>query len=173
VFGLYRLILAIFVALSHYGLILAGFNPGQRSVICFYVLSGFLMDRQFGKLSPTGGVSAFYIDRALRVFPLYLVVVCLGMAITPIPWRDFWINVSLLPLNYDFFTGVPLLIAPAWSLACEVHFYLLVPLLVLLPAVWLRTVTAGSLIFFSISPFIKDGGFWAYTGILFTFLSAS
>jgi peptidoglycan/LPS O-acetylase OafA/YrhL len=174
VFGLYRLILAILVALSHYGLIFAGFNPGQWSVICFYVLSGFLMDRQFKKLSAVGGVSAFYVDRALRIFPLYLIVVCLGMAIAPIPWRDFWINASLFPLNYDFFTGVPLIISPAWSLACEAHFYLVLPLLVLLPLVWLRSLAVCSLVFFSISPFIADGGFWAYAGlpgILFTFLS--
>jgi len=173
-FGLYRLILAVLVALSHYGLIVAGFNPGQWAVICFYVLSGFLMDRQFRKLEPEGGAFAFYVDRALRILPLYWIVVGLGMALAPIAWHDFWTNVALFPLNYDYFTKVPLLISPAWSLACEAHFYALVPLLVLLPTPWLRGLFVGSLLIFAFSPFLPYTTFWTYIGlpgILFTFLS--
>jgi peptidoglycan/LPS O-acetylase OafA/YrhL len=173
-FGLYRLVLALLVALSHYGMQIAGFNPGQWAVICFYVLSGFLMDRQFKKLAPEGGVRAFYVDRFLRVFPLYCFVVVLGMAIAPIPWHDFWINLTLFPLNYAFFTKVPVITGPAWSLACEAHFYVLVPLLVFLPQAWLRAALVGSLLLFSLSPFLPDATFWTYIGlpgILFTFLS--
>ena len=53
-FGLYRLILAVLVALSHFNLIIYGFDPGQWAVVCFYILSGFLMERQFHKLAPSG-----------------------------------------------------------------------------------------------------------------------
>ncbi len=61
-FGLYRLVLSLLVALSHAGLVFHGFNPGQWSVVCFYVLSGLLMERQFRKLAVHGGTIAFCIE---------------------------------------------------------------------------------------------------------------
>jgi peptidoglycan/LPS O-acetylase OafA/YrhL len=129
-FGTYRFILAAFVALSHFGITIAGFNPGQWSVICFYTLSGLLMERQFHKLSKNGnGTAAFYLDRFLRIYPLFLVVVLIASVGSQISWAAMAANVTLLPLNYSSLLNIPMLIGPSWSLACEVHFYLLVPLL--------------------------------------------
>jgi peptidoglycan/LPS O-acetylase OafA/YrhL len=174
-FGTYRFILASLVALSHFGLIVAGFNPGQWSVLSFYVLSGYLMEHLFHKLSSTTGNSrAFYCDRFLRVFPVYFAVLLLAAFLTPTTWTVFLANAVLIPLNYSQFTGIPLLIGPAWSLACEVHFYLLVPLLVRAPTPVLRLIAAGSMVFFVVSTFLPNTGFWAYAGlpgILFAFLT--
>lgn len=175
VFGTYRFILAAFVALSHFGLIVAGFNPGQWAVICFYTLSGLLMERQFHKLSKNGhGTSAFYFDRFLRIYPLFLVVLVITFFGYRISWGAAAANAALLPLNYSSLLGIPALIIPSWSLACEAHFYLLVPLLALLPTKVLRFVLVFSLCFFTASPFLPHSTFWAYTalpGILFTFLT--
>src|SRR5208283_5113900 len=105
-FGTYRLILASLVALSHFGLVVAGFNPGQWSVLSFYVLSGFLMEHQFRKLSATGNSYAFYTDRFLRIFPVYAVVLLLAALLTRPTWPVLLINAALIPLNYSSLTGV-------------------------------------------------------------------
>ena len=167
--------MAALVALSHFGVQAGGFNPGQWAVISFYTLSGLLMERQFHKLSRKGnGTPAFYLDRLLRIYPLYLVVLSLAWAGSRLSWGGVLANVTLLPLNYSYFTGVPVLIGPAWSLACEAHFYLLVPLLVLCSTRTLRVLLCASLLFFATSPFMAHSAFWAYTGlpgILFAFLT--
>ncbi len=124
-FGAYRLVMAALVALSHFGVQYAGFNPGQWAVICFYTLSGLLMERQHQKL---GGPGSFYVDRLLRIYPVYLTVLLLASLGHQLSWAGKFANITLFPLNYSSFTGVPILIGPAWSLACEAHFYLLVPL---------------------------------------------
>ena len=173
-FGTYRLILASLVALSHFGLVVAGCNPGQWAVLSFYVLSGFLMEHQFRKLSTTGNSWAFYTDRFLRVFPVYFAVLLLAAWLVPPTWPVFLINAALIPLNYSEFTGVPMLIGPAWSLACEVQFYLLVPLFVRASTPVVRRLTVGSMFFFVASSLLPNSTFWAFAGlpgILFAFLS--
>ncbi|MCX6935848.1 MAG: acyltransferase [Verrucomicrobia bacterium] len=173
-FGLYRLFLALLVALSHFGLTIHGFNPGQWAVICFYVLSGFLMERQFHKFIPLGGIRSFYLDRLLRIYPVYFVVTILCAIAEPVNLRDTIINFTLLPMNYSTFTNIPILVGPAWSLACEVHFYLLVPFLSVLSTRAIRTLLVLSLVLFALSEFLPESTFWTFTGlpgILFTFLS--
>ena len=171
-FGTFRLILAILVALSHFGLVRAGLNPGQWAVIGFYVLSGFLMERQVRKLDVGRGPVAFYVDRLLRIFPLYLLVLAFAYPLFATMKGILLPNALLLPLNYVHFTGVELMIGPAWSLACEFHFYFLVPFLVKLSTRLLRAITGASVLLFAASPFLPNSTFWAYTGlpgILFTF----
>lgn len=174
-FGGYRLFLAALVALSHFGIQAAGFNPGQWAVISFYVLSGLLMERQFHKLSPAGkGIGIFYLDRLLRIYPLFFAVLLLAWTQTRLSWPEAAANVALLPLNYYELTGIHMLITPSWSLACEAHFYLLVPLLAACSTKVLRSVAGASLGLFVVSPFLPHSSFWAYVGlpgILFTFVS--
>ncbi|HEV2331230.1 MAG TPA: acyltransferase [Verrucomicrobiae bacterium] len=167
--------MAAFVALSHFGVVVAGFNPGQWAVVCFYTLSGLLMERQFHKLSQqANGTAAFYLDRFLRIYPLFLVVLLLAWAGNRLSWGAAAANVTLLPLNYSSLLGIPMLIAPSFSLACEAHFYLLVPLLVFLSTRILRVILIASLCLFTVSPFLPQSTFWGFAGlpgILFTFLS--
>jgi len=174
VFGLYRFILALLVALSHHGMIVARFNPGQWAVVCFYMLSGLLMERQFHKLAPRGGVGAFYLDRVFRIFPLYLTVLAFAVLIIPASWTTLLMNALLLPTNYTIFTGGTLIIATAWSLACEAQFYLLVPFFSVLPTFAIRILLVASLLFFCGTAFLPGSGILGYgflPGILFTFLS--
>ena len=174
-FGGFRFILAAFVALSHLGIVLGGFNQGNEAVICFYTLSGLLMERQFRKLSVSGnGMRAFYLDRFLRIYPLYLAVLALASLSTRISWRAAVANAALVPLDYSTFTGVPSLIPIAWSVALEMHFYILVPFFALRSTKTLRLICLGSILFFAISPWLPCSTFWAYTGLpgmLFTFLT--
>jgi len=173
-FGVYRTILAAVVALSHFGLVIHGFNPGKWSVLSFYVVSGFLMANVFPKLSVGGQWRWFYIDRAMRIYPLFLCVLLIFGIGLHYPWRQTGINALLFPLSYCVFTGVDPIIDPTWSLACEMHFYMLVPLLVNASTHTLRALMVGSIILFSISPFVAHPAYWAYgslPGILFSFLS--
>jgi len=173
-FGTYRLILASLVALSHFGLVGAGFNPGQWSVLSFYVLSGFLMEHQFRKLSTSGNSRAFYTDRFLRVFPVFIIVLLFAAILMRPVWWVLLINASLILLNYCSFAGVAILIGPTWSLACEAQFYALVPMFARASTPMIRWLALGSIAFFVATLFMPDSIWWAYSslpGILFAFLS--
>lgn len=70
--GIYRLILAILVVLSHLGISIAGFNPGVVAVISFYILSGYVMTLLIGRYYlHSGKVIHFYYDRGMRLFPQF------------------------------------------------------------------------------------------------------
>jgi peptidoglycan/LPS O-acetylase OafA/YrhL len=170
-FGTYRLILACLVALSHYGLIVAGFNPGQWAVLSFYVVSGYLMECQFHRLSTC---RLFYADRFLRIYPLFVTVLLLSLLLAHLSLPVILGNCSLFPLNYYAFSGIPIIVGLSWSLACEAHFYLLVPLLACASIKSVRWIALCSMGVFLVSPFLPHTAFWAYEGlpgILFAFLS--
>jgi len=145
--GTFRLILALLVALSHAGVAIAGFNPGVVAVVCFYLISGYVMTGLLRDHYPDlRRVPHFYLDRALRLFPQYLAVAGLTLAwflatgtqtsfLQHSPqWNDLFANLVVVPLNYFMFNGTDrfTLIPPAWSLGAEIQFYLLIPLLLLL-----------------------------------------
>lgn len=145
--GTLRLILALLVALSHANVQIAGLNPGVISVVCFYLISGYVMTGLLRDYYPDlQRVPHFYADRALRIFPQYLVVAGLTLAwflatgknthfLRQAPqWNDLLANLTVAPLNYFMFNGSDrfTLVPPAWSLGAEVQFYLLIPFLLLL-----------------------------------------
>src|SRR5215813_7005704 len=82
--GFLRLYLALSVLNAHYpiapqpGLFVHGFV----AVCIFFIISGFYMslvlDRNY--LREPGGVARFYFSRALRIFPVYWVVLALTVA---------------------------------------------------------------------------------------------
>src|SRR5262245_49502860 len=72
--GFFRFLLAISVVLYHFGN--AHWLVGKSAVLCFYFVSGFLICRVIDT-SYWGGMhrlAAFYCNRALRLFPRYVVV---------------------------------------------------------------------------------------------------
>lgn len=104
----------------------------------FFVLSGFLIGTQlFKEVSRSGGVDlySFYLRRAFRILPAFFVVLFL-YAIFPI-FRDaptmqpIW-SFATFMVNLDFDPRVGRAFSQAWSLCVEEHFYLVLPLLVLL-----------------------------------------
>lgn len=131
-----RGIAAGIVVLSHLGL--EAFNA-TYAVICFFVLSGFLIThlllREFDK---TGDISLrqFYTRRALRIFPAfygYAAFYIAGRLVVhlPIDWQSV-LSCLTYTCNYYFaFSGHPLAtMLHAWSLAVEEQFYLLWPFIV-------------------------------------------
>lgn len=105
-------------------------SNGDAGVTLFFVLSGFLLWRPFAKASLDGGrmpgLRQFFTNRALRILPAYWItltvaIVVFGVAARGGAWRYY-----LFAQNYSrtSFFGV---ISPAWSLAVEAIFYLVLP----------------------------------------------
>jgi peptidoglycan/LPS O-acetylase OafA/YrhL len=130
------------------GLIGSHINDLSYGVTVFFSLSGFLLYRPFAAALLRDGerprITNYLRNRALRILPAYWVVllVC-SLLIGGILYRKgteladgrltdpgLLVRAALLVQNYDphtFLTGI----GPAWSLAVEVVFYLILPLLVL------------------------------------------
>lgn len=105
----------------------------------FFIISGFLIvylllaEKQETK---SISMSKFYTRRALRIFPLYFAIIGLAYLCYPTQrasvdfskylyfWENFWMiktgNWTIGALN------------PLWSICVEEHFYLVIPILVLM-----------------------------------------
>lgn len=116
---------------------------GKIGVHIFFVLSGFLITylliEEF-KLSKKINFLFFYMRRTLRIWPLYFLIIILGLFILPFFINSFsfcgsyWKNLLFLN-NFDF-ASTSICYAPnviiAWSVAIEEQFYLVWPLVFLL-----------------------------------------
>ena len=130
------------------------FNKGGEAVYMFFSLSGFLIIRQlfeekelFGKID----LKKFYIRRILRIFPLYYLVVFIGL---------IYYNIVLPGLgmpferNYDLVNGIILLLTffpnilasygpggileVLWSIGIEEQFYILIAPLFVIPVKYIK-----------------------------------
>jgi peptidoglycan/LPS O-acetylase OafA/YrhL len=138
--------------------VLTGVMPHLAlGVTLFFALSGFLLYRPFAAAvlrdGPRPSVSAYLRNRALRILPLYWVVLLVtGVVLQAALLRDGSSRLQvaslagqpgtlaknlLLVQSYDphtLLTGI----GPAWSLVIEVAFYLALPLLAVLATVLAR-----------------------------------
>lgn len=137
--------------LNMYSLLPEALNPiasvGWAGVDLFFVLSGFLIGSQLLKPylnGATPSLKEFYARRAYRILPAYLTVLFLYLAV-PLwreapgpyaPWQYLTFTWNLLLLHYPEGRAF----SHVWSLCVEEHFYLFLPLLLLVfmrrPAVW-------------------------------------
>ena len=106
-----------------------------RGVDLFFVLSGFLITRiLLNSKMCNGYFSTFYFRRALRILPLYLLVIIVsafayGASFRNYYWLALFFSANLAPaLHVNHPNGM----GPMWSLAVEEQFYLLWPLIVYL-----------------------------------------
>jgi peptidoglycan/LPS O-acetylase OafA/YrhL len=137
--------------LNMYSLLPAVLNPiasvGWAGVDLFFVLSGFLIGSQLLKPylnGATPSLKEFYARRAYRILPAYLTVIFLYLTL-PLwreapgpyaPWQYLTFTWNLFLLHYPEGRAF----SHVWSLCVEEHFYLFLPLLLLIsmrrPAVW-------------------------------------
>ena len=146
---------------------LAVLNKGDEAVWMFFSLSGFLIIRQlFVEKSNTNTINLkhFFARRALRIFPLYYLVVTFGLfyyrIVLPYLGFEYLSNYNLIQgvfLSYTFFPNIFALYSPGgiievlWSIGIEEQFYLLIaPLIFILP--YKRIVPF--LLFFTITYFL-------------------
>ncbi|MQR02430.1 acyltransferase family protein [Glaciimonas soli] len=185
--GIYRLLLAIAVLLSHLGITIYGHNIGVFAVISFFILSGYVMtalvDRHYMEFSRVG---RFYQDRAMRLFPqflfyFFLTLLLIGLAhpssffIGDVTLPKILLNVTMLPLNFfQYFINCQI-IPQAWSLGLESQFYLVIPLVIICKA--RGPVLVASLAFFLLAYLgILNADTWGYRmlpGTLFMFILGS
>ena len=146
--GLYRYLLAVAVAASHFGFVLGGFNPGVVAVVSFMLLSGYVMTLLIKEhYSSLETVDLFYIDRACRLLPQFLVYSMAALILlhftqlgtAHLPWMEYSsCNPSLIAVNFSLFgnnflssLGSCRLLPASWSLGLEAFFYALFPWLLL------------------------------------------
>lgn len=152
--GTLRFVLALLVLLSHIPGLGMTLNPGVSAVILFYIISGYLMGRSYLRFQQHSAqpIRDFYLDRLLKLMPQYSLVVGLTFFLIyllgpaqhtmflnqPVELHRIMLNMLLLPVNYVF---EPLsidallphpIVPPAWSLSSEFHFYLLLPVILML-----------------------------------------
>lgn len=117
------------------------FKNGQHAVTFFFVLSGFLITYLLLKEKRTTkeiNVKHFYWKRVVRIWPLYFLMVLIGLFIQPVLISIFHVDYQLpynpaevfpyfllfVPGLTSFYFGSHLL-EPLWSIGVEEWFYLL------------------------------------------------
>ncbi len=106
-------------------------GPGIAAVGCFFVLSGFIL---VWVARPTDTARTFWRRRIAKVYPNHAVTWVAGLALMVIVGREFNVLAMLPSLllvqvwlpHAAVFEGTN---GPAWTLACEVFFYALFPVL--------------------------------------------
>ncbi|MGN8278677.1 acyltransferase family protein [Pseudomonas sp. SMN5] len=186
--GVYRLLLALLVAISHMGVTFMGFNPGVVAVVSFLIISGFVMtsliERNYGT---AGHIGVFYLDRLLRLYPqflLYFVLSCLVIHFllpgTPqaeaLTLENIVTSLPILPLGfYMYGITVPEILPPGWSLGLEMCFYLLIPFLILYRARGIAFALSVTIFLVAALGYIDTDiyGYRLLPGVLFIFLCGS
>jgi peptidoglycan/LPS O-acetylase OafA/YrhL len=137
------------VVAYHYGF---EYVPTGFGVLSFFVMSGFLITWLLLKeRDRTGGVSlrAFYMRRALRIFPAFYVywvavVILSTIAGLRIIWPQAWASFFYVANYYQGLNGYPSSgFSHTWSLGIEEQFYLLWPAVFLLLGRRPRRMFAG------------------------------
>jgi peptidoglycan/LPS O-acetylase OafA/YrhL len=168
---------------------LGGYNIGVPAVVVFYAISGYVVRALVSRYhTRPERIPAFYGERFLRLAPQYLIYVVAGavlwaagtqspfLAREPGLWE--WLaNAIVVPLNWYMFNGLDAftLVPPAWSLGCEIQFYLLAPWVWLAPERVRLALFLGSLgiyVFAVVGVFHTDWlGYRLLPGVLWIFLA--
>jgi peptidoglycan/LPS O-acetylase OafA/YrhL len=104
---------------------------GGYGVIFFFGLTGYLLfwpfaKRYFAEAAPID-LGTYALNRALRILPLYVVVVLVVLIAQGQPLGT-WFRFLTFTENFSTAT-VGHVVGPAWSLVVELHFYILLPLI--------------------------------------------
>ena len=139
---------------------------GWVGVNLFFVLSGFLITGILAdSRSSPHFFRNFYARRALRIWPVYVLLLVIYYFVLPWPFRDPTVSASarsapwllyLLLIQNLFFVKLPAAIGPTWSLAIEEQFYLLwAPAVRFLQG---RLLIPLLIVVWAASPFIRMAG---------------
>jgi peptidoglycan/LPS O-acetylase OafA/YrhL len=137
-FGIYRFFLAILVVAQHFHLPYPG-AVGKLSVVAFYILSGYLMTLVLNREYPytVRGIAGFLINRALRIYPMYLIVLAFTVFFVyflPSTSWQFWRSIIMPQTTWSWLQNLflilpgdtPIMLIPqAWSLFVEFCYYIL------------------------------------------------
>lgn len=113
-----------------------GFSGGYLGVDVFFVLSGFLITRTLDsdQAPRWAAIASFYKRRAIRLYPALLFMLATYLLVAPwsLPAGQHLVDVLIASFYLSDYTsalvGRPVALSHTWSLAVEVHFYILWPL---------------------------------------------
>jgi peptidoglycan/LPS O-acetylase OafA/YrhL len=163
-----RTLLAIFIILFHFtpphlGPLYPIIDNAYVFVGFFFLISGFILTYNYADRATTLSKREFWLARFSRLYPVYLLVLVVSIGML----QDEWLARS----HAEFYRGLiltPFLLqgwspdlatfgnTVAWTLSCEVMFYLAFPFLIFAwakRAAWLNTRTRLIALFFA---------FWAF-----------
>lgn len=138
-----RALAVILVMFSHWTDQVTFFQPlnrlgGGLAVDVFFVLSGFLislilMKAKYAEITLGKALKLFYIRRFLRIFPLYYLMIAIGVIFKIAGARTniVWLSLYLVNFKMSFFNGSMGWFPHTWTLSVEEQFYLFFPLLIL------------------------------------------
>ncbi|MFM7022064.1 MAG: acyltransferase family protein [Flavobacteriales bacterium] len=138
------------------------FIDGQLGVNMFFVLSGFLITTlllEEEQLSGTISIKDFYVRRMRRIFPAYyflLLVYFVLRVVTYLTFPFIWISyqswITSLTFTKYFNYGRDSYTGHLWSLAVEMHFYILWPLIFKWGSAWRKKILIGVVL---LLPFLR------------------
>jgi len=177
-FGYLRFILAITVLLSHTGLSPNWGNIGATAVTIFYMLSGYVITNILVKnIDRKNLFIYFYLDRILRIFPLYITILLIYIIVFYyedifFSFKEIISNIILIPCNYTKERIIPV----SWSLALEFQAYLLFPFLIKFRWLFYGIGIFSMVIFLMANLSMLEKYYWGYfkiPGVFFIFLTGS
>jgi peptidoglycan/LPS O-acetylase OafA/YrhL len=136
-----RFVAALIVVIYHYGrgmdLAPLAILSGPQMVTFFFVLSGFVLS--VGYYSRPPSLKAFYLARAARILPAYLLALALfwhlsGNSKETTGSIPLFLHLTFLQSWFPAYATT--LNVPAWSLSVEVFFYVTFPILLFLIRRW-------------------------------------
>jgi exopolysaccharide production protein ExoZ len=114
---------------------------GERGVQLFFIVSGYTMMLTFGGNVDVAAIRSFHIRRAFRIVPLFWAAILFYLLITKGEGFKFWapegittgdVLLTFLFLHWSSVTAFNSVVPGGWSIAVEMQFYLLFPLLIFL-----------------------------------------
>lgn len=163
-FGSFRFVLAAMVVIQHFGMVLGPI--GALAVQAFFCLSGFLMTLLMDT-TYKGRLSAFALNRFLRLYPTYWAVMAVTAALLVwgFPPSHSLIGIPEAPalvldalyINYRLDTQ---LVLTGWAVTNEILFYILIGLGIsktfVRSAIWLIISAVFALVVMVFSPDDSD-----------------
>ena len=116
-------------------------NYGELGVPLFFIVSGYTMMLTFGDRVDLAATRSFYIRRLFRIAPLFWVAIFFYLVLTKgegfKDWAPAGVGVSDVVLTFFFLhwssvTAFNSVVPGGWSIAVEMQFYLLFPLILYL-----------------------------------------
>jgi exopolysaccharide production protein ExoZ len=150
---------------------------GEHGVQLFFIVSGYTMMLTFGDKVDSAAIRSFYLRRAFRIVPLFWIAIVFYLVITKGEGFKLWapdgigagdVALTFLFLHWGSVTAFNSVVPGGWSIAVEMQFYLLFPLLI-----WLFRRPNGPILVYASIALVSVAGKFAADWVFAPQLAAS